>query len=166
MTVSGATDVAIVLRSGADSEMTSGLSREETRLISDAPGVARNERGPIASAELFVIIDLPKRSTGTDANVPFRGVDMQAFEVRGNVEIVQGRRFEPGRNEIIVGAGAAREFAGLDSASRFGSARTTGTSSASSPRAAASRNRKSGRTLRCFNRPTTAEMRSSRFTRN
>ena len=44
MTVSGADDVAIVLRSGADSEMTSGLSREEVRLISDAPGVARSVR--------------------------------------------------------------------------------------------------------------------------
>jgi len=114
MTVSGQPDVAIVLRSGADSEMTSGLSREETRVISDAPGIARNLSGPLASAELFVIIDLPKRSTGTSANVPLRGVEQQAFDVRGNVQIVQGRRFDPGRNEIIIGTGAAREFAGLD----------------------------------------------------
>jgi putative ABC transport system permease protein len=114
MIVSGQPDVAVVLRSGADSEMTSGLNRAETRLISDAPGIARNARGPLASAELFVIIDLPKRSTGTDANVPLRGVDPSAFDVRGNVRIVQGRNFEPGRNEIIVGSGAAREFAGLE----------------------------------------------------
>lgn len=114
MVVSGNPDVAIVLRSGADSEMTSGLTRDETRVIGDAPGVARNARGPMASAELFVIIDLPKRSTGTGANVPLRGVESQAFDVRGNVRMVQGRQFEPGKNEIIVGAGAAREFAGLD----------------------------------------------------
>jgi putative ABC transport system permease protein len=114
MIISGQPDVAVVLRSGADSEMTSGLNRAETRLISDAPGIARNARGPLASAELFVIIDLPKRSTGTDANVPLRGVDPSAFDVRGNVRIVQGRNFEPGRNEIIVGSGAAREFAGLE----------------------------------------------------
>jgi putative ABC transport system permease protein len=114
MTVSGQPDVAVVLRSGADSEMTSGLSREETRVISDAPGIAHNASGAVASAELFVIIDLPKRSTGTDANVPLRGVEPEAFEVRGNIQLVQGRRFEPGRNEIIVGTGAAREFAGLD----------------------------------------------------
>jgi len=61
-----------------------------------------------------VIISLPKRSTGTDANVPFRGVQASAFAVRGNIQIIQGRRFEPGKNEIMVGAGAAREFAGLD----------------------------------------------------
>ena len=114
MTVSGSPDVAIVLRSGADSEMTSGFSRDETRMIADAPGIARTAQGPLASAELFVIINLPKRSTGMDANVPLRGVEAQAFDVRGNVEMVQGRRFERGRNEIIVGAGAARAFAGLD----------------------------------------------------
>lgn len=114
MSVSGADDVAIVLRSGADTEMTSGLSREETRLIADAPGVARNADGPLASAELFVIINLPKRSTGTDANVPFRGVEKAALQVRDDFKIIEGRAFTLGRNEVIVGAGAARAFAGLD----------------------------------------------------
>jgi putative ABC transport system permease protein len=94
--------------------MTSGLGRAETRTIADAPGLARDASGPLASAELFVIISLPKRSTGTDANVPLRGVSPAAFGVRGNVEMVAGRRFEAGRNEVIVGAGAARQFAGLD----------------------------------------------------
>src|SRR5258705_5950423 len=87
MTPSGSDDVAIVLRSGADTEMTSGLSREETRLISDAPGLARNADGPLASAELFVIINLPKRSTGSDANVPFRGVGKAATSVRDDFKI-------------------------------------------------------------------------------
>ncbi|MEI6673986.1 MAG: ABC transporter permease [Verrucomicrobiota bacterium] len=114
MTVSGAPEVAVVLRSGADSEMTSGLERDATRTIGDAPGVARNAAGPLTSAELFVIINLPKRTTGTDANVPLRGVEQGAFDVRGNLEMVAGRRFETGRNEVIVGAGAARAFAGLD----------------------------------------------------
>ena len=114
MTVSGAQDVAVVLRSGADSELTSGLSRDEVRVISDAPGIARSAQGPVASAELFVIIDLPKRSTGTGANVPLRGVESQAFDLRGNVRIVEGRRFKRGKNEVVVGSGAAREFAGLD----------------------------------------------------
>lgn len=114
MTVTGADDVAIVLRSGADNEMTSGLSREETRVIADAPGVARNAAGPLTSAELFVIINLPKRSTGADANVPFRGVGQAAMAVHGDVRIIDGRKFESGRNEVIVGAGAARTFAGTE----------------------------------------------------
>ena len=114
MNASAASDVAIVLRTGADSEMTSGLSREETRLVRDAPGIARNAQGPLVSAELFVIIDLPKRTTGTAANVPLRGIGAQGFEVRGNIQMLDGRRFERGRNEIIAGAGAAREFAGVN----------------------------------------------------
>ena len=114
MTVAGAEDVAVVLRSGADSEMTSGLSREEVRLIADAPGLARTADGPLASAELFVIINLPKRSTGADANVPLRGVENAAIPVRGDIKIIEGRKFERGRNEVIVGIGAARAFAGLE----------------------------------------------------
>lgn len=114
MTVAGSPDVAVVLRAGADSEMTSGFDRESTRIISDAPGIARGPNGPLTSAELFVIINLPKRSTGTDANVPLRGVEQAAFEVRDNIVITEGRHFETGRNEVIVGTGAAQAFAGLD----------------------------------------------------
>ena len=114
MTASGSPDTAIVLRSGADSEMVSGFGRNETRLIADAPGVARNAQGPLASAELFVIISLPKRSTGTDANVPLRGVEGAAVQVRDKLKITAGRMFAWGKNEVIIGAGAAREFGGLD----------------------------------------------------
>src|SRR5580765_955598 len=114
MKVTGSPDVAIVLRKSADTEMTSGLGRDETRLISDAPGIARDTNGPLMSAELFVIINLPKRSTGSDANVPFRGLSPTAMTVRGDVKMIEGRPWTPGRNEVIVGIGAAREFAGLD----------------------------------------------------
>ena len=119
MTVSGSPETAIVMRSGADTEMMSGLGGPDTRIIADTEGVARGADGPLASAELFVIINLPKRSTGTDANVPLRGVERAAFEVRNCIEIVQGRRFEWGRNEVIAGAGAALEFEGLDVGSQI-----------------------------------------------
>jgi len=115
MTNSADPAVAVVLRKGADQEMTSNLTRDDVRTISDAPGLARNSQGqPIASSEMFVVVDLPKRSTGTSANVPMRGVDVAAMEVRGTIHVTQGRRFELGKNEIMVGAGAAREFGGLD----------------------------------------------------
>ncbi len=119
MTVPGLDDVVLVLRSSADAEMTSILSHDDTRLIADAPGLARTAEGTLASAELFVIINLPKRSTGTDANVPLRGVEKAALSVRGDMKLIQGRNFEPGRNEVVVGAGAARAFAGLDVGKRF-----------------------------------------------
>jgi putative ABC transport system permease protein len=107
-------DVAVVLRGGADTEMNSSITLDESRLIGDAPGIARNERGPLISTELFVIVDLPKRSTNTFANVPLRGVGETSFDIRGNIAMTEGRKFESGKNEIIVGAGAARAFAGLE----------------------------------------------------
>lgn len=112
MIEAGSPDTVIVLRGGADTEMTSGLSGEETKLIAEAPAIVRdgNGNGAAASPELLVIADVPKRSTGTDANVPLRGVLPEAFEVRPDLSIVEGRRFEPGRNEIIIGRAAKREF--------------------------------------------------------
>lgn len=114
LVVAGSPRVALVMRSGADTEMMSFLMGEETRWISDMPGLVRTERGAVASRQLFTIINLPKRTTGTDANVPLRGVDAWAFEVHDDVRLVAGRRFLPGRNEVIVGRGAAHEFAGLE----------------------------------------------------
>lgn len=114
MANTGSADSVMVMRSGADSEMTSLLMREDTRVVADAPGIRRTSDGPVVSAELFVIVDLPKRSTNTVANVPLRGVQAQAYLVRDNLRIVEGRRFEPGRNELIAGRGAASQFAGLE----------------------------------------------------
>ena len=114
LTSTAAPDTAVVLRSGSDSEMMSGLQRDDTRLIADAPGVLRAADGPTASAELYVIVDVPKRTTGTAANVPLRGVQPTAFAVRDEVKIIEGRNFQPGRNEVIVGRAAASQFAGLD----------------------------------------------------
>lgn len=119
MTSTASPDTAIVLRSGSDSEMMSGLGRESTRIIADAPGVRRAAQGPVASAELYVVVDLPKRATNTDANVPLRGVQPGAFEVRDEIEIIEGRRFQEGRNEIIAGKAAAAEFAGLEVGNRL-----------------------------------------------
>ncbi|MGD0411087.1 MAG: FtsX-like permease family protein [Verrucomicrobiota bacterium] len=114
MTASGSEDKAIILRSGADSEMVSGLDHETTRIIADAPGVARGSNAPLSSPELYVMINVPKRTTGTDANVPLRGVDPAAAQVRGNIKIMAGRMNEWGKSEVIAGVGAAQEFGGLE----------------------------------------------------
>ncbi|HKM89203.1 MAG TPA: ABC transporter permease [Candidatus Acidoferrales bacterium] len=109
----GSPSTALVMRTGADTEMMSLVSLEDSRVIQDAPGIGRGANGPEASPEMLVLVDVPKISTGTDANVPLRGVTPVAFEVRPKLHMLSGRRFETGRNEIIVGAGAVREFAGL-----------------------------------------------------
>src|SRR5688572_32800383 len=60
---SGSPSRAIVLRSGADSEMTSGLEGPDVEVIAQAPGIRRGDQAPLSSPELFVVLDLPKKST-------------------------------------------------------------------------------------------------------
>jgi putative ABC transport system permease protein len=110
---SGSPSRALVMRSGADSEMTSGLGGPETDIIRQAPGIARDQQTALAAAELYVIIDLPKKSTGTAANVPMRGIDRTTPQVRSEMSIVEGRMFTFGTNEVVAGRGAAGQFAGL-----------------------------------------------------
>lgn len=110
---SGSPSRVIVMRSGADSEMTSGLGPREVDVIKQAPGMRRDGQVGVTSAELFVIIDLPKKSTNTAANVPMRGIEPSALRVRDEVSLIEGRMFEFGTNEIVVGRGASSQFVGL-----------------------------------------------------
>ena len=110
----GSPDSAIVMRTGSDSEMTSILMREDIDVVKDSPEIARSPGvGPLASAELFVGIDLVKASTGTTANASLRGVEPAAFSLR-KFRMIEGRVFETGRNELVVGRSAANEYRGLD----------------------------------------------------
>lgn len=123
----GSPDRALVMRSGADTEMTSGLGGPETDIIKQAPGILRDGQTLAASAELFVIIDLPKISTGTPANVPLRGIEPAALGVRDEVSIVEGRMLQFGTNEVVVGRSAKGQFAGLGTGSSIKSGQTTWT---------------------------------------
>lgn len=113
MRESGKPTRALVMRSGADSEMTSGLGGSDVDLIKQAPGLRRDGQTALASGELYVILDLPKKSTNSPANVPMRGIEPTAFQVRDEVRIVEGRRLEFGTSEVVVGRGASAQFAGL-----------------------------------------------------
>jgi putative ABC transport system permease protein len=115
----------IVLRNGADSEMTSGLTGANTDLIKQAPGLQRDANRPLASSELYVMVDLNKRSTRTPANVPIRGVEPAALQVRDDVHLIEGRMFEFGTNDAIVGRSAMRQFEGVDLGSTFKSGNLT-----------------------------------------
>ncbi len=112
----GSDDTAIVLRGGSNAELNSVLDRDSVNVVIQAPGVARSAEGkPVASAEQSVVANLPKRNDpSVEANVPIRGVGDEAWTLRPNVKIVQGRRFKPGLRELIVGQGALRQFAGLE----------------------------------------------------
>ena len=112
--LSGSDDVAIVLRGGSGDELSSYFDREQVAVIVSAPGILRDARGPIASPEFYTIVDLPMRSTGTAANVPFRGVTGRAVDVRSGFRMIAGRMFERGKDEVIVGRGAFSQFGNMD----------------------------------------------------
>ncbi len=111
----GSESIAVLLRSGSQAELNSGFGRDTVRLIETAPGIARDADGAaILSAELYVITDATKRSTGNDASLSLRGVDEMAPRLRENFQMVEGRMFAEGSNEIIVGEGVIREFSGFN----------------------------------------------------
>jgi putative ABC transport system permease protein len=115
MTGSGSPNRALVMRSGADSEMTSGLDGADVDIIKQAPGIRRAGQAPLASAELYVIIDLPKKSTpDAAANVPMRGIEPAGMPLREEVSLIEGRMFQFGTNEVIVGRGAHGQFVHLN----------------------------------------------------
>ena len=116
---------ALVLRSGSDSEMTSGFDGPDADVVKQAPGLLRDGATPLASAELYVIIDLPKRSIpDKPANVPLRGIEPVSMKVRDDVSIVEGRMFEFGTNEVIVGRGAHGQFVTTDVGDTIDSGKT------------------------------------------
>jgi putative ABC transport system permease protein len=106
----GRDDRAVVVRAGSAQELASVLSRIQGSTIMDAPGVKRNAEGkPIASAETITVMDLPTADDSW-ANVTIRGVGPQAFELRPELKIVEGRMFRPAVNELIVGSKTLLEF--------------------------------------------------------
>ena len=104
----GEPDRAIVLRGGSDSELSSAISIAEMNVVASMEGVE------LASGELYTVADVPKRSTGLDANLIVRGVTPAAFDLHQAVQVVEGRNFATGKSELIAGRGAHLEFAGID----------------------------------------------------
>lgn len=111
----GSTDNGIVVQRGSNSELTSFYSREQANLIMNDDRVARGADGaPLASPEIVIVANLPRRADGAPTNVTIRGVQPRAFEVRRNVRIVEGRSFTPGLNEVIVGKRIHERMRGID----------------------------------------------------
>ena len=110
----GRNDRALVLSAGSNAELASFLDRGLVTLIKQDPAIARGRNGlPLASGELIVITEVARKGQGGSTNVTLRGVEPGAFELRPEVVIVEGRRFRPGLQELLVGRSAQRQFAGL-----------------------------------------------------
>ncbi|HEY5863984.1 MAG TPA: ABC transporter permease, partial [Candidatus Tectomicrobia bacterium] len=117
----GRHDRVIMLRAGSDAELSSGLERTQVSLVAPLRGIRRDPAGqPLASAELMVMVDLPRKGQTDPNNVPFRGVQPAAFAIRDELKMLSGRRFERGVREVIVGKQAAQQFAGLSLGAKIG----------------------------------------------
>jgi len=111
----GSTENAIVIQRGQNSELTSGFSRDNANMIMVDGRVARDDQGkPLASPEIMIVNNMPRRQDGSSVNVVVRGVTEQAFKVRSIVKIVEGRNFTPGLYELVVGKKASERYVGLE----------------------------------------------------
>jgi putative ABC transport system permease protein len=109
----GRADSALILRGGSQAELNSGLSRDEVTLIKQAPGIKRDaEDRPQASAEIMVITELLKPGEKTGMNVTLRGIEPAGLAMRPSIKLVEGRAFQTGLRELMVGKGVAQQFLG------------------------------------------------------
>lgn len=124
LVATGQEDNVVVIRRGSQTEVQSGISRDQAAAIDSLPDIAVAGDGTrLISKESVVLISLLKRSTGRPGNVVIRGVTSAGLELRPQVKLVAGRMFRPGTSEIVVGRAIATGFRGaeLDNTLRFGS---------------------------------------------
>lgn len=108
----GSTENLIALRTGADSEISSGVSRNAANILRALPDVAVGpDRRPLVSTDMVVLINAPRVGQTGSSNVTIRGIDPTSLALRPQVRIVEGRMFRPGTDEVIVGRRIAPRFA-------------------------------------------------------
>jgi putative ABC transport system permease protein len=111
----GHADRAIVLRQGANTEISSMLSMDESLTIMGKPGVRHDADGDaVATRDMVRGVNLVRKADGATAGLTVRGTSEQALALRPEIELVEGRMFQRGLREFIVGKQAQEEFAGLD----------------------------------------------------
>ncbi len=110
---SGSAENAVVLRKGSNSEVQSPVAVSEAAIVESLPGIAAGADGrPLAARELVVLIQLPRRGGEGTSNVTLRGVSERSLRLRPQVRLAAGRMPQPGREEVVVGQGAANRFLG------------------------------------------------------
>lgn len=118
---SGSDDNAIALRRSANAELMSQIDRDAGNIIMSQPEVSVLSDGkPLASKEVYVVINLLRKVSSDMSNVSVRGISPAAMQLRPQVRLTAGRMFTFGTNEIIVGSNIARRFQGCDIGQRIG----------------------------------------------
>lgn len=119
---SGSVRNIIVLRQNSQSEVQSGVTRDQVSLVMALAGIERDTDGsPLASPELVVGLNLEKIEGGA-SNVTLRGVSEKGPVLRPQFRLIGGRMFRPGLSEVIVSQGISKRFknCSLGDTIRFG----------------------------------------------
>lgn len=116
----GSKDAMMVLREGAQAEVSSWVTKEAYQIIRALPGIQKDDKGqPLISPEIVIAFKIPKKDDPKGSNVNARGVTQNAFLMRPYVRLVQGKMFRPGTNEIIVARRIRDRFSNMDVGDTF-----------------------------------------------
>jgi ABC-type lipoprotein release transport system permease subunit len=100
----------LVLRKGVDAELSSTVSTDAYQIIRRLPGIATNGGGePFVSPEGLTVINLPSVDSPQGMNVTVRGLLPIGLSMR-SIEIQQGKMFQPGLRQVVVGDAVARRY--------------------------------------------------------
>jgi putative ABC transport system permease protein len=103
----------LVMRKGANAELSGGMTREAFEALKSKPGIARGADGlPKASLELVTVINLPSESHPDGMNITLRGLTQVGLDIREKTKISTGRWFRPGQREVVVGKSIANRYPG------------------------------------------------------
>jgi ABC-type lipoprotein release transport system permease subunit len=107
----GEQDNVIAIRRGAETEIQSGITRQQASVIETHPAIAQGpDSRPLVSKETVILISLRKTGAQKPSNVVIRGVSQPGLQLRPQVRLAAGRMFSPGASEIIVGGAISRGF--------------------------------------------------------
>jgi ABC-type lipoprotein release transport system permease subunit len=111
---SGSKDNLLILRDGAEAELSSWVTKDAEHIIRTIPGIAKDSHGqPLVAPELIILFKLPRPGAPKGSNVTVRGVTPASFDIRPYLKIVEGRTFRPGSNELIVSRRLSNRFSNL-----------------------------------------------------
>jgi putative ABC transport system permease protein len=111
---SGSPENALIRRAGSSAELDGSIDLDQVKVIEDAPGIAREDGQPLVSPEAVMIAGFNLKATGTNANVQIRGVSQETLKVRPNIKIIEGRFFQPGLAELVIGKNVTSTYEGLE----------------------------------------------------
>ena len=111
---SGSPDNVLIRRAGSSAELDGSVALDQVQAIEDEPGVAHDNGKPLVSPEAVLIAGFNLKATGTSANVQIRGVSPIVLKVRPNIKIIEGRFFQPGLAELVIGKNVTSTYEGLE----------------------------------------------------